>query len=364
MFALHYLPPYRAKDDDAGTPEPDEADDAAPEGDDAKEAPETLEDAVLSSLEGVAEEEPARAKADEDEDEDEDGKTPGPEAPAKAAEAAGKDGAPQPKGGAEPPEDELYQVPKGLSERAAERYRKLVDRAKQRDQDARETGQQLEQFVTMVRETGASPEQFNTALTYISAVHSDDPQRLQAARQVLQSELAAIDRRLGVPPSADDQAQDLLGRHQDLAQAVENMDISREMAVKLAAEREATREEVSRRRQRDQQAEQSARHQQEISQAAADVAALERDLQSRDPNYGAKRPFLERRAAEVARTYPPHLWRERLAAAHQEITELMAASAPAPRRGQQPLRPGSSGHAGAAAPKDMEGVVMQTLGIE
>lgn len=309
-------PPPAAADAPAAAPAP--ASEAA--------APETAEDAISAAL-GATEDAPAAAE---------------PTKPAKAHRGAkapkpGTDGAaaaPAPAEAAEPPQEDPYTMPEGLSERAQARFKELAGRAK----DGEAWKERAEQWQQTIESTGASPEQFGQMLTYSSLVNSGDPAKMRQAMGVLEQERNAIARMLGEEAPGID----LLSDHPDLAARVQQGYMDRNSALEVARARmmaAATREQ-SERAQAEQMTAQT--HQQAVN----GLNVLGNQLSAQDPDYAAKYEAMKPIIPIIAQL-PPAQWRDAFLQAYHATAVPAAPPASLQRlpASPQPLR-GTGGGGG------------------
>ena len=213
-----------------------------------------IADSIFQSM-GAADDEAdpdARAVGTGDKPRD-DGGQPDDRTPGAAGQSGDDDGGiPADKGsqdkaaGAQKDDDpEFLKEPEGLAERSKARFQELATRYKERDtqyQELEQRYQQLEQhasaMIEEVRSTGATPEQFQRGLNYMALANKPDPsaQELQSVKQFLESELGAVNQKLGVV-QGESEASQLLAAHPDLQQAVDNLEIDVKWAAQIAAQR-------------------------------------------------------------------------------------------------------------------------------
>lgn len=134
-------------------------------------------------------------------------------------------------------EEDLAAMPEAVRERTRQRFEKMSQGYQEINQQLEQVSQEFEQvtqdhqaLVGAITETGLDAQQFAGVLDLVSAINSTDPRDLQYAREKLSGQLREINVRLG-----DEET--LLGTHPDLAEAVENLEITREHAVELAKAR-------------------------------------------------------------------------------------------------------------------------------
>lgn len=197
----------------------------------------------------------------------------------------------------------------------------------------------------MVTSTGATPEQYSSALGYLQAINSGDPAMMGKAFDAMLGEMQWLAQQLGreVPGLVDP-----LQVHKDLAEAVENGDITRKHALEVAQARtlqQRTTEQASRTQQ------QSAAQQAEAAAVAA-VNALDQRLQG-DPAYQQKMEAMKSSGAFawIKDNLPPEKWAAAIEREWQR-TVVTPPPRPAPPVGAVPLRPVRQSAPMAAAPKN------------
>lgn len=251
-------------------------------------------------------------------------------------------------------EDEIAAL--GLKEKSAARFRELTAEVKAlapiREQlekagikDVAELprlvrdAQDGADLVKMVQGTGADPEQFGLTLDYLSAVSAaskGDRAAGEAAWTMWLSEGKALAQALNKEMPG---VFDPLAAHDDLADAVEKGDMSRQHALEVAHAR-SHQQALSQHRQRTQEQERVTQVQQQaVQQGIASLQQWEQQAMAKDPDYAAKRPALNAKVAEIRQMLPPAQWAYATELAYQAIRA--SAPAPAPKLPTPgPVRPG------------------------
>ena len=157
------------------------------------------------------------------------------------------------------------------SERGKERIRQVFAERKQLEQD-------MTEFKQLVTSTGMTPQDFAQTLEFGRLVNSGDEKDVRVALEMLESQRAMLYQRLGVEAPGVD----LLKDHDDLKQAVDNMEITRERAVELAKFRKSEAAKA----QQQQEVQATTQRQQEFQQTVQSAA-------------GAMEAYLKTRANEV-----------------------------------------------------------------
>lgn len=249
------------------------------------------------------------------------------------------------------PEDDLS-VPDGLSPRAQERFHALVERVKQREQEATTIRNDLEQFREVVKSSGASAQEFAQLIDYSRMVKSGD---LEGALRVLDDQRKQIALALGRPlPGVD-----ALSQFPDLQQRVQAYQMDEQAALEIARARvsqqqiQTAQREQEMRGQSEQQA--VAVRQQAISQ----IDRMGAEWARTDPDYARKEEIIGKQLPLIAQQFPPHLWPQQVAILYQAVSQMPAPAAKL--SGPAPLRPsGQSG--GARQPGSMLEAMEMGLG--
>lgn len=241
---------------------------------------------------------------------------------------------------ADPVESEISELK--LSERSAKRFRELSDEVKQLAplrEAAEKAGVDLgdlptvfarakerDEFVDMVSSTGASPEQFGKTLDYLTDIHAaakGDVEAAERAYATLLPEVTALAKLLGKEIGG---VVDPLDGHDDLKDAVDQGDITRQHALELARARAQgnLRENTTRQQQ------EQAKAQQEQQQALDWLVRFDQHMTSADQTYAAKRPVLDALVANIRQTLPPSAWPEAVQRAYASIPTVQAPAKPRP----------------------------------
>lgn len=239
------------------------------------------------------------------------------------------------------------------SERSKERFRELSTKVETLSKALAEAGvkdvaelphlakraKDGEDMVAMVMDTGADSAQFSQALGYLTLVNAagkGDREAAEKAFDMMQTELVALGQFLGkdVPGIVDP-----LAEYPDLAEEVENGDLTRKRAVEIAATRNQGKVAKAH-GDRVQAAETQTRQQQEAVEAGrADIVAWDAQMQANDPAYLSKRDTLNDIVAQIRATKPPSEWLRETALAYAKIPTPAAATvakpAPGPVRGNR-----------------------------
>jgi hypothetical protein len=188
------------------------------------------------------------------------------------------------------------------SERGKDRIRQVFAEKKQLEQD-------MTEFKQLVQGTGMTPQDFAQTLEFGRLVNSGDEKDVRVALEMLESQRAMLYQRLGVEAPGVD----LLEGHEDLKQAVDNMEITRERAVELAKFRKSEAQKVQQQKnqtesmQRQQQIEQTVQQAAGAMEAYLSTRANEVDHPARMKIIAAHFQNPENLQAFIT-TYEPHQW--------------------------------------------------------
>lgn len=203
-------------------------------------------------------------------------------------------------------------------------------------------------ITSILTETHTTPDQLSAYLEFNRMLQSNDRKDLESALQMIEAQRGALYKVLGKEPA--DGGVDLLADFADLADDVKEARITRERALELAsARRERAANEA---RSKQQQTRQQGFDQQKKASESAltDITTWTGELAKSDIDYKAKEEKLLEQVDEVIKTYPPNQWLATLKLLYSGI--VVQKAAPAPRKGEQPIRP-SGAKPGAKAPQNM-----------
>lgn len=255
----------------------------------------------------------------------------------------------------EPEEAGGDDLPPDASERTRERFHRLSGELKT-------TKEQLNNLLSVIQRTGASPEDFGRAMAILKGAASQNQEEARQALQMVEAMRQGIARRIG----AEVPGYDPLSEHPDLAQEVDNLERTRESALREAQQRRQLAAYEQQMRQVQQYQQQAYQRQQAEQQASVRLEAakqqlndLEAELRARDVDYDEKRKVLAVGLADIARAYRPEDW----ATVYRQRYSELSATLPSKPRGNspRPLSAGSVGPGGPAEPKSLEDAVEQAL---
>lgn len=161
------------------------------------------------------------------------------------------------------PEQEEAELLDGVkSERGKDRIRQVFTERKQLEAD-------INEFKALITDTKMSPEEFAQTLEFGRLMNSGDEKDLRVAFEMVEQQRAVLAQRLGVKAPGVD----LLAGHDDLKQAVENMEITEDRALELAKYRKQDAEKQQQAKAQQQSAQSQQEFQQNIQSAAMQMEA-------------------------------------------------------------------------------------------
>lgn len=249
------------------------------------------------------------------------------------------------------PEDDMA-MPEGLSQKAQERFTKLVNRVKEHEAQVSEISGTLGQFREMIQSTGTSPQEFSQAIDYMRMVKHGD---FEGALKIMDDQRRMLSLAMGKPlPGADP-----LSQFPDLRQRVDGYQMDEQTAMEIARTRmmQNQQQEQVQRQQQDQQ--QTQRQQQERSQSIQQIDQLGQQWAKTDPDFTFKEDIILKQLPEIAANFPPSMWPQQVRILYNTLSAMPMQRAPA--HNPAPLRP-SGQQGGARQPKSMLEAMEMGLG--
>lgn len=244
--------------------------------------------------------------------------------------------------------NELYQIPKGATGEYRAKYKALADHAVAQDAKIAEYEQRVEQVQKryepldhVIRDSQAQPEQMALAFQFIAAINAG---KWEDALAIMDGERKELARLAGKSL----EGADLLDDFEDLRNAVDGMELTREHAEEIAKARLGQKRQEQAQgvmQQRAAQEQQVQQYQAAVQTARAEVSAWEAQLKGVDIDaprkIAAVHKYLVSDAGKATlQSLPPNLWKQHLQAVYDSIP---AAAPRAPSKGPQPLRPSGGG---------------------
>lgn len=280
-----------------------------------------------------------------------------------AAKPAEQPAEPEPQAAAKPDEpksadQEEAELLAGVkSERGRERIRQVFAERKQLEQDVVE-------FRELVKSTGMSAQDFAQTLEFGRLVNSGDEKNLRVALEMIESQRAMLYQKLGVEAPGVD----LLAGHDDLREAVDNLEITRERAVELAKYRKQQAEVQQRQQVQVQQQQERQAYEQTVTQAAQAMEAYLSTRANEVDHQARMRVITEHfknpdNLQQFVSTYQPQQWAATIKMMYDSIQVPRAPAQPSP----QPIRsrPASLGTPApnAGSPIDRIAQRMESMGL-
>lgn len=242
-------------------------------------------------------------------------------------------------------------MPEGLTAKAQQRFQALANEVKELRAQAApvadltekldQATRQVEYVKTAFHQHGVKPEQFEQATAVIGMLNRGD---YESARKALETQLQQIELITG---KAGGQI-DALANFPDLQQAVENLQVTRDMALEIARGRAQTYA-TQQQRQRDEVTQQQTQQTQEaVNRGTQAVDAFCKRMQTSDLDYSAIEAQLLPEVPNLLKGVPPQHWAASVEAHYRLIkgaaSKFRQPSTPA----GNPLRPTGQGSPGQA----------------
>jgi len=263
-----------------------------------------------------------------------------------------------PKDAVEEETDDIYAEPEGLKPKAQERFRSLVEDNKYKADQLEQAQTALTEIQKTVQQSNMTPEEFGYLIDYGRMAVSKDPKELEYALQTAQNEVLRISQALG----KEVDGVDLLTGHPELQKRVEDYELTREDALRIAkAERELEQYKKVQ-TQQTQQADEANKRQTAQDQSLAKVKSFMDKMKATDIDYSAKEAKLVEQAAKVRENYPPEQWPvviqdlyETMGFGASDKKQELKTSAPAPIQS-------TTSTVGSQVPKTMQEAIHLGLG--
>lgn len=254
------------------------------------------------------------------------------------------------------PEQEEAELLEGVkSDRGRERIKQVFAEKKQLEQE-------ITSFREMVKSTGMSAQEFAQTLEFGRLVSSGDEKNLRVALEMVESQRAMLYQKLGVEAPGVD----LLQGHDDLKQAVDNMEITRERAVELAKYRKQQQEVQQRQQVERQTVQRQQEFQQQVQQAAQSMEAYLQTRAQEIDHPARMKVIMEHfknpeNLQRFVSTYQPHQWAATIKMMYDNIQVPRAAASPQPIRS----RPATLGNPAPNAASPIERIAqrMESMGL-
>lgn len=201
-----------------------------------------------------------------------------------------------------------------------------------------------------LKEKEITPDQFRSAVLMVASINSQDLPALRQTRDSLMAEVANLNARLGESGHGYDPLA-AQGNH-DLAQAVENGEITPERAAELARARHEANHYRGIQERQVQQTQQTQAQQQAEAVARSELDTIGEEYRAMDARFDEKIAVLTPILRSVLPDLPPAKWAAKFKEAYRNVALPAAAAPVAPARTplrNQPLRASALPPAGAAS---------------
>lgn len=248
-----------------------------------------------------------------------------------------------PKPGDKPAEEDLTQMPDGLTPKAQERFQKLANTNRELTQWRQEVEPQISYIQETFKSNGVTREQFDKAIAFIGAVNRQD---LEAAQQIIGEEFSALSLLAGKPL----QSPDPLAQFPDLRQEVDGLQITEARAIELARSRHIQGVQQQRAQQTQQAEQQTQEQQQQFNAGLSAVDNFCKRMQGSDLDYASIENHLLPVIPQLIQGVHPSRWASVVEAQYKLIKGVAGSSRQQTQAPQQVLRPTGSASP-AAVPK-------------
>ena len=252
--------------------------------------------------------------------------------------------------------EELYTMPEEVkSDRAKQRFEKLVSQNKEYKTQAEELSGRIEAVDKAFTQSNCSGEEISQLLDFGRMIKSTDVNELEAAWNLVEG----MRNNLAVVLGKTEAGANILPAH--LKERVDNFELTEQDAYQLANAERMQSQIANQQSAVNQQQQAQQQQQASVDQAVQAINTLEQDWSSKDPDFATKRDYLMTKIPEIQKQYPPEYWGNVLTQIYQAIP-----GSPAENTKQQrpnALRPSSIG-AGQKAPGTEYEAVLQSLGMD
>lgn len=238
-------------------------------------------------------------------------------------------------------EEDLTQMPDGLTPKAQERFQKLANTNRELAQWRQEVEPQISYIQETFKTNNVTREQFEKAVEFIGAVNRGD---VDTAQKIIGEEFSALSLIAGRPL----QSPDPLASFPDLRQAVDGLQITEAHALELARGRRNQNIEQQRAQQTQQETQQAEQQQRQFNAGLSAVDNFCKRMQSSDLDYAAIENHLVPVIPKLIEGVHPSRWAAVVEEQYKLIKQVSGSSRqPAHSSAPQVLR--STGSASPAA---------------
>jgi len=264
-------------------------------------------------------------------------------------------------------EEELPEEIKTASEATQNRFREVISTNKDLTAQVETLTAQsetLEQDVEGFRQTiqysQATPDEFGQLMEYSKLVKSGDPEQMRQGLALLDEKRSALALQLGeAVPGVD-----LLDGFPDLQGAVDDMQMTQEIAEETAKLRRESQTKTQQQEVTTQQNDGAQAFETAKNDGLKSVVDYTSQLAATDVDYPKIEAALLEQAQIIAGTHSPDMWQGELERTYNLLKKTMASQVTktAPNKNRTPLRPGG-GSGGAQVPTTPLAAIDQALGF-
>ena len=270
------------------------------------------------------------------------------------------------------------ETPANLSEEDADVYGNLKPKAQERFEhwinhakDLEATNQELsgsKELQDYILNSTTNPEQLNWSLNVFNNLNSGDYNKAVNALQALDQFADTIGEKLGVNRTENDASS--YNDHEDLSNAVENLEMSEDWANRLASQRSTDSAQNQAQANFNQMSQEYTQHQEQYNDAANTayqaITQWENQIQGSDADYALKKDAMIEVGKRLSQTqFPPQDWLPLLQNEYNVLSEGMRIASQQngnASNGARPLAPGrNSGGVGNASTLDTAEVTPEFL---
>lgn len=229
-------------------------------------------------------------------------------------------------------EEDPTKMPEGLGPKAQERFQKLANSVKERDEQIGSLSEQVRYVKETFQQHAVKPEQFEQAVGVIGAINRGD---FQGALKIIDQQRQYIALAMGqaLPGS------DPLAGFTDLRERVDGLQISEQDAIRLAQLQSQEQARTQRAQQEAMQQQQTQAHQAQVLDAQGKVEDFCKRMQSSDLDYKAIEAQLVPELGNLLQGVPPAAWARIVETQYRLLKQTAGAARVRSTQQQNPLRP-------------------------
>ena len=227
-------------------------------------------------------------------------------------------------------EEDPTKMPEGLGPKAQERFQKLANSVKERDEQIGSLSEQVRYVKETFQQHAVKPEQFEQAVGVIGAINRGD---FQGALKIIDQQRQFIALAMGQAlPGADPLPSDLRER-------VDGLQISEQDAIRLAQLQSQEQARTQRAQQEQAAQQQTQAHQAQVQDAQSRVEDFCKRMQASDLDYKAIESQLVPELGNLLQGVPPAAWSRIVETQYRLLKQTAGAARVRSTQQQNPLRP-------------------------